>query len=212
MNCEDAKPQLVELLYGEVGAEHRARLQEHLAGCDYCRQELESLERSRQFLNLLPARETAVDLNNLYRRAAARTEQSRRVWRRGALAACAAAALVAGVALAGLNVELSAGTLVLSWRAQPATAQPPAPAPEVPLPTLTRYDRRLGELEELVQLLATEVDAGERRHQRTFAALARELVSLERQARAGLDLLQRDVRDLYLAQYPTNLTEAGGPQ
>jgi hypothetical protein len=46
-NCEDVSAQMMDLLYGELSAEARARIDAHVAGCDRCRSELEGFEKTR---------------------------------------------------------------------------------------------------------------------------------------------------------------------
>ena len=45
MSCEELKPMLTGYVDGELSAEQRARVEEHLAGCAGCRREAEQLRR-----------------------------------------------------------------------------------------------------------------------------------------------------------------------
>jgi len=46
-NCEDVSAHMMELLYGELPADARARVDAHVAGCARCRSELEGFEKTR---------------------------------------------------------------------------------------------------------------------------------------------------------------------
>src|SRR2546423_15723620 len=47
MNCEDVSAQMMELLYGELRGDARARLDAHVAGCARCRAELDGFQKTR---------------------------------------------------------------------------------------------------------------------------------------------------------------------
>ena len=53
MNCEDSKLTIMEYLDGELPADARRRFEEHLAGCDTCRQELAAQQRVIRSVRLL---------------------------------------------------------------------------------------------------------------------------------------------------------------
>jgi len=46
-NCEDVSTRMMELLYGELPADERARIEAHVAGCARCRSEQEGFEKTR---------------------------------------------------------------------------------------------------------------------------------------------------------------------
>lgn len=50
MNCETARDNLIDLVYGELPQARQTALAEHLAGCDACRAELEDLQAARSAL------------------------------------------------------------------------------------------------------------------------------------------------------------------
>lgn len=237
MNCAHVRTLWTDWLYGELSADQEERLREHLADCDECRQAAQELRRSFQLLGSVPRTETRVDLGRLYRRAAARSQRSRRRWRRGALVACAATLLVSVVALGRLRIECHADSLMLSWgdsalepdgvRPSPAGDLPspaavrrepdvpndsraPTPSPADPWPVLKRHEERLATLDELAQLLVAEMDSTDYRRRLDFAALGRRLTDLERQNASRWAVLDRDVRAVYqLAQNQPMNNEKG---
>lgn len=50
MTCDELKPELLDVLYGEATAEVRQRVEHHLEGCPGCRDELGGLEAVRRDL------------------------------------------------------------------------------------------------------------------------------------------------------------------
>jgi len=224
MSCADVQPQLIDWLYGELSEQEEERLREHLAGCDSCRRQADELRGSLQLLELAPEAQARVDVRRLYRHAAARSETSRRRWRRTAVAACAATLLVAAVAFGRLRIESHAGYLVFSWGGgaaadvQAVDSSVKDVPPEVsvvladPWPTLKRHGERLATLDELAQLLVTEVDSTDRRRRLDIAGLERKLNEIERQMASRWLALDRDVRAMYQLAQNHSVTEMKGPQ
>ncbi len=218
MKCDDVKARLIEGLYGELPREEEDRLQEHLAGCRACRQEMEALEQSRRQLDVLREPEVRLDLGRLYRGAADRGQQSRRRWRRLAVAASAATVLVAALAAARLRVEWRPGQLTVSWGAKPPVAEPVRPkAVPAPRPRRTQYEERLEGLEEVTRLLAAELTASDVRQAAAMAELRRRLArwqgdveELTRQSNLRWRLAERNIHDLYLlAQFSPDTDQKG---
>jgi hypothetical protein len=226
MNCHTTQTRLVEWLYGELSEQEEARLREHLGECDSCRSEADKLRRSLQLLELAPETRSRVDAGGVYRRAANRSEKSRRRWRRAALAACAAVLVVGAVAFGRLRIESHAGCLVLSWGNRPAAdvaeESPAEPvveeisaAPDVPpdpWPTLRRHGERLETLDELAQLLVAEVDSADRRRRVDVAGLERKLKEIERQIARQWYVFDRDVKAVYQLAQNHPVTEREGAQ
>jgi hypothetical protein len=108
MDCTTARERSVELLYGEADPETRRLLEEHHAGCQDCRAELEALRGVRRALGewKLPfSVERPVHLN-----------LPQRASRWPLLAAAAGLILATGLSLrlAGARVELRGGPVLLS--------------------------------------------------------------------------------------------------
>lgn len=222
MNCTEAKSRLIDSLYGELADRHGRPLQDHLAGCDSCRGELEALRQGHRRLGLLEGPQPPFDFSRLYRTAAQRGRRSRRRWRRLAMAACAAALLVMALAAGGLRIDWRPGEMVVSFDgkrpvAEPVGLQPAGPQPGGPSPAaLGRQEDRIEALEEVVRLLYKEIGAGDVRHAAARAELRRQLArfqgdigALARQTNVRWRLTERDIRDLYLTQFTPDSNQEG---
>lgn len=205
MKCDDAKTRLIEWLYGELSHEEETRLQEHLADCDSCRQEEESLRRCSRELKTLKEPNVRLDLQRLHRTAADRWEQSRHRWRRLAVAACAAMLLVAILASARLRFDWQPGQLTIGWGNVPRAAGSVKPKPVVSAPPLPNdHEKRIETLEEVAGLLSAELSRTDQRHDAAMAELCRRLVrwqkSMERFTRRTdlrSQLAEKNVDDMY---------------
>jgi hypothetical protein len=62
LSCEAAREQITLLLYGELGDEACHRLEQHLAGCAECRDELEVTRALSSAMAILPVREPSPNL------------------------------------------------------------------------------------------------------------------------------------------------------
>lgn len=62
LSCEAAREQITLLLYGELGDEDCHRLEQHLAGCAECRDELEVTRALSSAMAILPVREPSPNL------------------------------------------------------------------------------------------------------------------------------------------------------
>jgi hypothetical protein len=62
LNCEASREQITLLLYGELGDEECHRLEQHLAGCAECRDELEVTRALSSAMAILPVREPSPNL------------------------------------------------------------------------------------------------------------------------------------------------------
>jgi hypothetical protein len=62
LSCESAREQITLLLYGELGDEECHRLEQHLAGCADCRDELEVTRALSSAMAILPVREPSPNL------------------------------------------------------------------------------------------------------------------------------------------------------
>jgi hypothetical protein len=225
MKCDEVKRRLIESLYGELSGEEEASLEEHLAGCDSCRHELEALAEGRRLLQRLRDPDVRVDVRSLYRTAADRTERSRRRWRRLAAAASVAALLIGALAAAQLRFEWRPGQLTVSWdggapAARPVRPEPPKPSPPVPSGDqdrlLTQHGERIEALEEVARLLSDELARNDARHAVAMAELGRQLArwqedveQLARQFNLRWRRTERDIRDLYLVRFSPDSSAKG---
>ncbi|MFZ0664061.1 MAG: zf-HC2 domain-containing protein [Acidobacteriaceae bacterium] len=62
MKCEAAQEHIALAAWGELSSEQRARLEEHLAGCEACSNEMEAVEALAKAMSLLPAQEPSPNL------------------------------------------------------------------------------------------------------------------------------------------------------
>jgi hypothetical protein len=192
MRCAAVREQLAAFLYGDLGPEDSARVQEHLASCAVCRREEAALAQLRQLLDGVPAPpvpDRPVDLPGLYRQVAAHQAARLRRWRRSVLAACAAAAaLVALVLLPHFELRVEGHQLTLRWGATPASPDLPAPQP-APIeiargdgPPAADVDKRLKIMGELLQIVASDVEKLDDKQRKELALIRIQLRRLQERA------------------------------
>ena len=102
MNCESFRPILADLLYDELSAEAREKALKHVADCESCRAEYESLRMTMTALDKWPAIEAPFDASVAI--ALAKSSTSRRFPLRSVLTG-AMAAVVAFFALTLVGAE-----------------------------------------------------------------------------------------------------------
>ncbi|MEO6966785.1 MAG: zf-HC2 domain-containing protein [Acidobacteriaceae bacterium] len=61
MKCEDAQQSIVQYIYGEMSDASCHSLEQHVAGCQNCRGELQAYEALRQAMSLAPAEEPSAN-------------------------------------------------------------------------------------------------------------------------------------------------------
>jgi hypothetical protein len=199
------------LLYGDLTADEAVRVEEHLAACPACRQVSGALAQVRRLLDVVPAPACPaplVDLPRLYREAAERQGRRLRRWRRTALVLGGLAAAVALLAVGlRLEVRMEGHQVVVRWGTPPTVVEAPPPPPTAtpmperivgPAPEIEEQVRILGEL---VQLLATDMDERDQRHQEELARLQIRLLALQQQSAQWRLATERDVDALYVAQF-----------
>jgi anti-sigma factor RsiW len=183
MNCSDVRARLPALLYGDLGPEEKARLDQHLTACPACRRELAALSQVRRLLEAVPAPAVEVDLPQLYHQLADRQASRARCWQRAAVALGGVAALVALALGLHLEVRLEAHQVVLRWGAPPALPQvqgPRAAAAEAPL--LAAVEEQVQVLSQLIHALESDVQGRDRRHQGELARLRERLEEVRQQS------------------------------
>jgi anti-sigma factor RsiW len=218
MNCSQAQADLASLVYGDLTAEDAGRVQEHLATCLTCRQASETLQHLRRLLDAVPAPTCPappVDMSRLYREAAGQQERRLRRWRRLALVLGGVAAAVAVLAVGlRLDVRLEAHQVVVRWGTPPAAVEAP-PAPNVPVtpeaaiskvtaespPPSAGVEEQVRIVSELVQLLATDLEARDQRQQQALARLQARLQILQQQNAQWRLATEHDMDALYAAQF-----------
>ncbi len=134
-DCGRMRNELSAYLYDELAAEGSAALEQHLAGCAACRDELASLRETRKLLGHWETPQGGEDPRQLAREIAelARAEGRRvpragrgRLLRWSAILSGAAAALLFLLSLLSTEATLSAGSMELRFRlpgAHPAVAR-----------------------------------------------------------------------------------------
>ena len=185
----------------------------HLVHCPDCQAEQARLTQVRSLLDEAPAAAVRVDLPRLYRQVADQHARRLRRWRRIAIAAVAAAAvIVVGVFLSRIEMRFDGNQLVVRWGAVPPREEPPTPPP-APAPTpqpvvasaapsTTDVDQQLRLLSELVQALSNDADLRDDKRQRELAALRTRVQAFQDQLTELRLTTEKDVSALYSAQFP----------
>ncbi len=62
MKCDHAQQLIVQYIYGELSDEHSHSLELHMAGCEFCRGELQAYQALRQTMSLAPVEEPSPNL------------------------------------------------------------------------------------------------------------------------------------------------------
>jgi predicted anti-sigma-YlaC factor YlaD len=215
MSNPHVRDELPGFLYGELDAEHAARVEEHLARCAACRSELESLQGVRRLLDAAPAPDVQVDVRAIYRQSAERQQRSARRWRRvAAVLAGATAALLLLAFLTRVEIVVQPREIVVRWGPAASQAAEPqaADASASAVATTDRgesaasraLDERVRVISDLVHALAADVDARDARYQQDLATLSGIVQDLRRQSDRHWTAARRDVAALYAAQFESS--------
>jgi anti-sigma factor RsiW len=186
MDCQQVKPALTEYLLEESSAREREEMDRHLRSCDSCSQEMAEL---KQTMALLVRGEASEEIPRRIRLAAEPTSRWGAFWRYPARMAFAGAGLLClAVALLSLfrttisyqngNFQIAFGAPAVSSGA-PAVEATPAAAAAHPL------DR-----DQVLQLIADAMAAGQAEQQRMSVLLARDVTQQMEQR------WQRDLREM----------------
>ena len=62
MKCDHAQQLIVQYIYGELSDEHSHSLELHMAGCEFCRAELQAYQAVRQIMSFAPIEEPSPNL------------------------------------------------------------------------------------------------------------------------------------------------------
>lgn len=209
--CSQARgDHFLAYLYDELDIEERARVEDHLAGCRACREELSAFRSLRRELGRWTLPEPSSGFTPGLAPAPGRASWGGRIGALPGWAQAAAAALVVGMAagLANLDVRVGEDGLHVrtGWSRQPAAAAAVSIAPwEADLQGLANQLRT--ELEatraELQPLASSAVDAAhvasliedsERRQQRELALRIAELArDIQVQRRGDLEKIQHSL-------------------
>jgi hypothetical protein len=208
MICSDIQQLLPLFLSRDLAGAEAARVQEHLQSCALCRGEKAALEKLQGLLDRIPETTDSLDIGRLYRQMALRDQLRARTWRRiGLLTSVAAAALL--ILLVGWRCELrwEPHQIVLRWgglspaetlaeerpaKARPESSQLPAAERDLSIGMLDQ----LHILSELIQGLADESEAHDRRSEMTLVNLQVRIDALQRQVAERYTSLERDVAAL----------------
>jgi hypothetical protein len=197
MNCEQALVLLPEQPY--LSSTQQRDLARHLADCAACAAVARELDGVRRLLDQAPMPAVRVDLAALYRRSAELDQRHARRWRRWALVATAAAAVV--LLVLGLRVEFRwhDRELIVGW------GVPPAPRREVVPAIVQRADvspQLVAELQlvrELIHAVATDVEQRDRQGEERLAGLEKRLDEVATTSQLRWTATQKNVRALYTA-------------
>lgn len=174
MNCPEVRDLLPLHLIGDLTASQEAGVSTHLAGCAGCRAEADGLRGVLGLLDRTPAPEVRVNVAAIREEGTRRRERAARRWRRAAVFAVAAGLLLAVGSLMRVTIRAESGQLVLGW------GEPKETPKAAEQPDLTRIEERLQVLDELVQLVAADVEDRDLRQQRQVARLRAQLQQLAR--------------------------------
>jgi len=222
MNCSEIRHRLTDLIYDHLSTDEARQVQAHLSVCDECRGQAAALRQVRSALDVLPVPLVHVDVARLHRETAARQERRLRRWRRLALAACAAAALIGFIAVSShWELRLEANQMVLRWGpAPPPSALPhPAPAPPTPLPVpqiqevappsnpevedrLRRLSALVQNLVALVQNLVEDAKQRDGQQKEVIAALQGQIHDLSQYLAQTRQATDRDMAAVYTVLFP----------
>jgi anti-sigma factor RsiW len=205
MNCSIARANLPLLLYGDLPPAEKASVETHLTECRSCQSEYRALQHVRRTLGLVAAPEVHVDLPQLYRRATERQERRLRRWRRIALGAASAAALIGLlIAIPHLEARVESHQLIVRWGSLPDA--PPASGKMVALPEAAKSaavpqatEEQLRLLSELIHALADSVQSVDSRERQDTAQLLARLVAMQQHSAQRWAALERTVDTLYLS-------------
>jgi hypothetical protein len=203
MKCTDVRAALPLLLYGEPSAEEKAALIDHLAGCPDCRRERQALEGVRRLLDSASVPQIEVDLPRLYQTQAERQVRRLRRWRRVALVAGAAAALLLLAVGLRLEIRLESGQMVVRWGDPPPSASGGTGVSPVQVtdrrdayPTETEAELRV--LSDLIHALKRDADGRDQRFAERLARLQAQVQAIRSQADRRWNATEQDVAALYL--------------
>jgi|GEM_PF-5179070 len=120
MRCQEVLENLTTLAYDELDATSAAACQQHLAQCESCQEEWSAIRATLGLLDLVPRRQTQVDLAAVCLRIS-REQRRAYSWKRWGLGLAAAAALlVCATAAQLLAINVEPGRLIVAWNAPAA--------------------------------------------------------------------------------------------
>lgn len=204
MKCTEARPLLVELLYGELEPRPESELRSHLETCPSCRDEWQTLGGTRRVLGhavsqdrASQATKTTLDVASIHQAAASRDRASRRRWRTAALLAATAAAMLLGAFLGGLRGEIHPTHIVVGWGEPPKKVEPleEPVAPEEPADELhqllAEHGQRIARLDELLHVVSAELLSNEKQRASEYDELCDSVASLHEQFTTDLGDMQK---------------------
>ena len=218
--CDEVRKRLIELAYDDfagvtIGIDDRADLERHVSECTGCREALGELRWTRDLVAraaaLRPTSVRAVHAGRVQRDVAELAQRGQRRWRRLAGLATAAALLVCVGAASRLRVEIHPSRVVLAWgnasgsadqksggAADPETIA--APGVQSVTDSIAAQQRRLVEINRLLNLMVTEMNRNSARIEATGVVFARRLDAVERQNNERWRAVGRGFHDWYLKQ------------
>jgi hypothetical protein len=218
--CDEVRKRLIELAYDDfagdaIGIDDRAALERHVSQCAGCRDALSELRWTRDLVARAavsrPTSVRAVHAGRVQRHVAELAQRGQRRWRRLAWLATAAALLVCVGAISRLRVEIHPSRVVFAWgdgsggadqnsivAADPETmAEPRVQTVE---DSIAAHQRRLAEINRLLDLMVTEMNRNSARIEATGVVFARRIDAVERQNNERWRAVGRGFHDWYLKQ------------
>lgn len=193
MDPEELHRRIVSYLYGELGDEQRAELEELLTRDEPLAEEVRRMRRLTGRLDGLPAPRADVDVVRIVIRAGADADASRRRWRTAAMAVAAAGLVVAALVVWSSSTRRQADDAPLAGGTPPARTSPgnqPVSLGNGDLQArLNDQDTQLRALTEILHRTTIRTEQRDRESDRALLALARALAGRIRS-------LEQDVAEL----------------
>jgi hypothetical protein len=202
VNCHEARPLLAEFVYDGCTPDDRTQVDAHLADCVECRREADALRVVRQRLDQTSAPVARVNVAAVYRAAADANARRLRRWRRFALVAGIAAAILLVVLLGRLEFHVDQHQLTICWNAPPTVAPVPAASEsDGSKPARSPDAQEIQALSALVHALLDDARLRDQLHAQDIVRLRAQIDELRRQSDGRFAALERDFSALYTAHF-----------
>jgi putative zinc finger protein len=188
MNCAEIRGRMADYLYSELPVDSKSGIEDHLAACPACREELAVLRRARDLLDEAANRDedaspAPLSLVQISDRAMRQLERNRRRWQWFSLVTGSALAALLLLYAFAVRIEFHSSHVIVSWneseRSTPAS--PNTNGPNRVQSQLVDHQLRLDDLDKTVHLLIQLTSADDRQRDREAMLFAKQLQSLRAQ-------------------------------
>jgi hypothetical protein len=212
MQCLDARSLLPLHAYDDVTGPEKVELEQHLAECPACQQELAVYRRLRQELSTQPLAAGTVDVPRIYQAQALRWRRRSRLYQWAGSVAVAACFLVL---FTRLEVQVNGQQMTLRWGRSEA---PPVENKQVAGPVIETRPavpeapkelvERIRVMNDLIYALADTIESSDRSRHDEMQQLRRDLAALQQRTDLQFVETQHDMNALYTAQFGGRSGEA----